>query len=335
MRKVAGRLEALEERYKDLPHQERAKKINEELKETFCVGEREIRRWKGIVEVVTRADNIVRLPPSHYVEIAKLPEEKQKEVIEQVAEQNLTYLQTAQLVREKSGKVPNPVDVKAGFQFEPEISNLWIFDRCDERFGGIYPGRMPGQIVLNLLYYYTHPADVVVDPFAGSGTTIDTCRVMERRVHAFDLHPIRADIQENDSTKQIPLPSESADFILLDPPYATMKKGEYSDSQKDLANYPLDDFLKALDLILCETWRVLKTDGRVAIVTSSLRHDGKVCDLAFECQKRALNAGFHLKERIIAAYGKNEASYNGAWIEQARKSRFMLRAYRDVLVFYK
>ena len=51
MRKVAGRLEVLEERYKDLPPKQRAGKINEELMNTFCVGEREIRQWKRIVHV--------------------------------------------------------------------------------------------------------------------------------------------------------------------------------------------------------------------------------------------------------------------------------------------
>jgi len=74
MRKVANRLEVLEERYKDLPHQERAKRINEQMLHEFCVGEREVKRWKSIVRVATKGDNIVTLQPSHYLEIAKLPE---------------------------------------------------------------------------------------------------------------------------------------------------------------------------------------------------------------------------------------------------------------------
>ncbi len=31
------------------------------------------------------------------------------------------------------------------------------------------------RIVENLLYAYTEPFDVVVDPFAGGGSTIDIC----------------------------------------------------------------------------------------------------------------------------------------------------------------
>jgi DNA modification methylase len=33
----------------------------------------------------------------------------------------------------------------------------------------------------NLLYFYTHPLDVVVDPFAGGGSTIDICKKRLRR----------------------------------------------------------------------------------------------------------------------------------------------------------
>lgn len=113
MRKVANRLEILEERYRDLPPKERAGKINEELMATFCVGEREIRRWKRIVNVTRQhEDNIVPeipLPPSHYMEIAKLPEEKQAEIIEQVAKENLTYKQTALLVNKVLNKEPPPL----------------------------------------------------------------------------------------------------------------------------------------------------------------------------------------------------------------------------------
>ena len=37
---------------------------------------------------------------------------------------------------------------------------------------------MPPQVVENLLWVYTEPGDIVVDPFAGSGTTIDIAKAM-------------------------------------------------------------------------------------------------------------------------------------------------------------
>ena len=42
----------------------------------------------------------------------------------------------------------------------------------------------------NLLYLYTNPADIVVDPFAGSGSTIDLCKKRQRRYWVADRKPI-------------------------------------------------------------------------------------------------------------------------------------------------
>lgn len=113
MRKVSNRLQILEERYKNFPPKERAKKINEEMLKTFCVGEREVQRWKGIVNLAkSHADiNVVESlpPPTQLMEIAKLPEEKQAEVIKQVIKENLTSKQTALLVDKVLGKEPDPL----------------------------------------------------------------------------------------------------------------------------------------------------------------------------------------------------------------------------------
>jgi len=71
-----------------------------------------------------------------------------------------------------------------------QITTLWSFDACDPSYGEKgYPGRMPGQIVENLLWYYTEPFDLVLDIFAGSGTTIDVSKKMYRRYLGFDLNP--------------------------------------------------------------------------------------------------------------------------------------------------
>jgi len=58
-----------------------------------------------------------------------------------------------------------------------QYTNLWEFNSCDPEYGEKgYPGRMPGQIIENLLWYYTQPFDVVLDPMAGGGTTMDASK---------------------------------------------------------------------------------------------------------------------------------------------------------------
>ena len=60
MRKVENRLKVLEDRNKDLSPKQRAHKINEELKETFCVGESEVFAWKSIVKTMSKDTTNIR-----------------------------------------------------------------------------------------------------------------------------------------------------------------------------------------------------------------------------------------------------------------------------------
>ncbi len=45
--------------------------------------------------------------------------------------------------------------------------DVWSFHKLDDSAGGKIFGRMPAQIVENLLWLYTDVGDIVVDPFAG------------------------------------------------------------------------------------------------------------------------------------------------------------------------
>ena len=64
---------------------------------------------------------------------------------------------------------------------------------------------------------------MVVDPMAGSGTTIDVCKTFSRKIKAFDLNPTRKDIIENDS-RNVPLRAGVVDLVFLHPPYLDMVK---------------------------------------------------------------------------------------------------------------
>jgi DNA modification methylase len=85
-----------------------------------------------------------------------------------------------------------------------QIYNVWNFPKCDPRYGLNYPRRIPGQIVENILYYYTEPFDIVVDPMAGGGTTVDVCKAMFRRYQAYDINPIQQKSKNTTSAKASP-----------------------------------------------------------------------------------------------------------------------------------
>ena len=80
--------------------------------------------------------------------------------------------------------------VKEILKFEPEKTAFWYFQRSTNIFGDSnYPGRCNGNLVRNLLHYYSKEGNVIVDPMAGGGTTIDVCNLMDRKGQGWDIKP--------------------------------------------------------------------------------------------------------------------------------------------------
>src|SRR5687767_1600461 len=67
-----------------------------------------------------------------------------------------------------------------------------------------YKGATPSYIIWNLLQRYTKEKDLVVDSFAGSGTTLDVARDLNRKALGYDVHPGRKDIYRVDARKLPP-----------------------------------------------------------------------------------------------------------------------------------
>ena len=72
--------------------------------------------------------------------------------------------------------------------FTPPIYNIW--KQQEKTNGSSHFGNSEVRWVDNLLYLYTKPFDVVLDPFAGGGSTIDVCKRRFRRYMVSDRKPI-------------------------------------------------------------------------------------------------------------------------------------------------
>ena len=106
--------------------------------------------------------------------------------------------------------------------FEPPIYNIWKQQK--KTAGSAHFGNSEVKWLDNLLYLYTKPFDIVVDPFAGSGSTIDICKKRFRRYWVSDRKPIverEKDIRKWDITEGLPPLSRWKDIklVYLDPPY--------------------------------------------------------------------------------------------------------------------
>jgi len=131
--------------------------------------------------------------------------------------------------------------------FDPPIYNVW--KQQDKTAGSSHFGNSEVRWLDNLLYLYTQPFDVVVDPFAGGGSTIDLCKKRLRRYFVSDRKPIverEKDIRQHDLTNDLPPLHKQlwkdVRLVYLDPPYWKQAEGQYSNDPADLANMPLEQF---------------------------------------------------------------------------------------------
>lgn len=123
----------------------------------------------------------------------------------------------AVILRDKSDE-----DRLRDFKIGIQPYDVWTFSGCDPLFGAEHPGRIPGQLVAHILYFFTEPGALVLDPMGGSGTTNDVCLAMGRRCYSYDIdarHERPDIIAHNIYRDGWPERIKKADLIFWDPPY--------------------------------------------------------------------------------------------------------------------
>lgn len=97
---------------------------------------------------------------------------------EQTVRDRISKLSTKEFLGTKSLKSANFDDFDEEEGLRP-IYNVWTFGKKTN--GVSHFGNSESRIIDRLLYLYTEPFDIVLDPFAGGGSTIDVCKRRLRR----------------------------------------------------------------------------------------------------------------------------------------------------------
>lgn len=90
-------------------------------------------------------------------------------------------------VAARDGFVLRPQDIPDRF---PPDGDTWFFSRVAGTFNerqGFHGCQMPEQLLGRILRACSHEGDLVLDPFAGSGTTLAVARKLNRRYLGFEL----------------------------------------------------------------------------------------------------------------------------------------------------
>jgi len=221
------------------------------------------------------------------------------------------------------------IDYKKFIENDLLLYNIWNVGRGDNNS---HFGHFPKLFMKNLLYYHTQPFDLIYDPFAGSGTTIDACREMFRKCVVSDLKPdkSRPEIFEHDITTGLPDDLPKPDMVFLDPPYWIQARGKYSDSEKDLANMSLDDFYKTMNHLFDEISD--RKISKIALVISPTQYSN---NLVFEDHilkfDKMLHDKYEIEMRYILPYSTQQ--YNAQMVEKAKKEKVCLVLNRDLIVW--
>lgn len=219
--------------------------------------------------------------------------------------------------------------------FHPTPYDVWMF-KHDRAYGTRYPGSIPAGIVANTVHYFSEPGDLVVDPMAGGGTTIDVCSSLNRRCLAYDLAPSRPDIASHDISRNS-LPDEAAgcNLIFLDPPYHSMLDGLYAPGS--VSSLTDSDWTDALQRIYANCYAALRPHGTLAVLIANRTEKGVppgwgYVDHAFESYGILTALGFLPVRRISCPM---EGAYRPDQINASRSGKRLLGQVRDLIVVRK
>ena len=123
---------------------------------------------------------------------------------------------------------------------------------------------------------------------------------------------------------------ESIDLICTHPPYANIIK--YSkEIPGDISHLKYEEFLKELEQVARESYRVLKKRGICAFMMGDIRKKGYVVPLGMNSMQKFVNAGFKVKEIII----KEQHNCKTTEYWDNIKKTFLMLAHEYVFVLEK
>ena len=236
--------------------------------------------------------------------------------------------------------------------FELEMTTHWSFPQRgdwathDAKWRGNWSPYIPRNIILR----YSKEKDLILDQFAGGGTTLVEAKLLNRDIIGIDVNDVALNrckekidflhegadgkvfLRKGDARNLDFIPDNSIDLICTHPPYANII--EYSENiEEDLSHLKTNEFLEEMKKVASESYRVLKKEKFCAILMGDTRKNGHMIPLSFYVMQVFENAGFKLKEMIIKEQHNCKAT--GFWKTNSIKYNFLLIAHEHLFIFRK
>ena len=235
--------------------------------------------------------------------------------------------------------------------FNLEKTSVWSFPihgdwaTHDSKWRGNWSPYIPRNLILR----YTKEGEIILDQFAGGGTTLVEAKLLKRNIIGVDINdlaletcskkidfswdtPFEPIIRKGDACNLNFIKTNSIDFICTHPPYADIIK--YSKHlEGDISCFDRSVFLKKMEKVASESYRVLKKNKKCAILIGDIRKKGLVQPLGFEVMNIFIEKGFELKEIILKE--QHNCKSTGEWENISVSNNFLLLAHEYLFVFEK
>lgn len=236
--------------------------------------------------------------------------------------------------------------------FELEMTTHWSFPKRGNwaTHDAKWRGNWSPYIPRNILLRYSSEGDLVLDQFAGGGTTLVEAKLLNRDIIGIDVNDSALErclektsfeyenakgnviIKKGDARNLDFIKDQTIDLICTHPPYANIIS--YSENiEADLSLLKIQDFLQEMEKVASESYRVLKKDKFCAVLMGDTRQKGHMIPMSFEVMKIFEKAGFKLKELIIKEQHNCKAT--GYWKTNSVKYNFLLIAHEYLFIFRK
>jgi DNA modification methylase len=224
--------------------------------------------------------------------------------------------------------------------YQPPIYNVWAFGKKTnetEHFGNTEQ-----RIVDNLLWLYTQPLDIVVDPFGGGGSTLDVCKVRGRRCWISDRKPkpgMEDKLRTMDVCEELPSLNKrwsDVSLVYLDPPYWKQAENEYSSDAADLANMTLDEFTKKMVGVVRRFGEKMRDGSVIALIIQPTQWraepKGSFADHVFDIMQGVSKCSkLTVENRISCPYSSEQCTPQ--MVEWSKENKKPLVLSRELVVW--
>ncbi len=264
--------------------------------------------------------------------------------------------------RVQTGRI-NDINLLRWKEYDEIITDsLWNLKRRDNSGAhlGWYWGNFIPHIPHQMMLRYTKKGDWVLDPFAGSGTTLIECRRLGRNGIGVELNPkvadsarqlvaqerndqgVVTDIIEGDSTA-LDFPTllkergiDAVQLLIMHPPYHDIIR--FSDNARDLSTAgSVAEFLDMFGQVVERTYPVLENGRYLAVVIGDKYTQGEWVPLGFYTMQEVLRYGYTLKSIIVKNFEETRAKrqQQGLWRYRALVGGFYVFKHEYILLFRK